>query len=78
MPIDPTIPPSTDPAQRAADRLAALERRLAALETGSGLLAAPPVAALPAPGRKGRLVTLDDGTGSVYVDTVDAWVRLGP
>jgi hypothetical protein len=34
MPNDPAFPPATDQAGRTAERLAALERRLASLERG--------------------------------------------
>jgi len=79
MPVDPAIPPSSDPQQRQAQKFANLESRLAALERvlqGGVLGQIAVVDALPAGQRQGRIVMLSSDS-VVYKDTGVAWVALG-
>ena len=79
MPVDPAIPPSADPQQRQAQKLANLESRLSALERvlqGGVLGQIAVVSALPAGQRQGRLVMLA-ADGVIYKDTGTVWVAVG-
>lgn len=76
MPHDPRLPPPDDAMSRLADRLAAVERKQRDMEQfmqGGVTAAIPVVTALPAAGRKGRLVMLAS-TSAVYKDNGSSWV----
>jgi hypothetical protein len=75
MPINPAHPDPLAPPDRVAGQIAALERRLQALErqfAGGSSAAFPVVDALPTPGRAGRAVVLASNK-KVYVDDGAAW-----
>ena len=74
MPVDPAIPPAGSGEQRLQERVAQLERRLAALEQflSGGGVQIPVVSALPTHGRQGRLLILASD-GQIYKDTGSAW-----
>jgi hypothetical protein len=68
MPNDPAFPPATDQAGRTAERLAALERRLASLERGR-----PAVQIVGAGGPTGA-----PRDGALAGDTTPRlWLRVG-
>lgn len=76
MPLNPAIPPPDDPMSRFADSLANLDRRLRNIEAfmqGGVTSQIPVVAALPAAGRKGRLLMLAS-TSAIYKDNGSSWV----
>lgn len=76
MPLDPRLPPPDDVLSRFADRVAALERQMRDLQSfmqGGVLSQIPVVTALPAAGRKGRLVMLAS-TSAIYKDNGSSWV----
>lgn len=67
MPIDPAAPLPTTPDARRADKLAELERRVAALERAHPVIQVLPGAPTTAP---------RDGTPAVDSSAVRLWVRV--
>lgn len=75
MPVDPSIPQAGTAEGRLYERVAALERQLADLQTHSqGEV--PVVAALPTAGRVGRVRILASD-GHLYRDIGTGWVDVG-
>ncbi len=72
----PQRPPAGSFEQRVAERLAAIDRTLRAIEaqvSGGTVAQFPVVTALLPAGRKGRAVVLA-GDGKLYVDNGVAWI----
>lgn len=77
MRVDPSVPPQIDATGRLLERVAALERQVRELQSylqGGSVQQIPSVNALPAAGRKGRLVFLTTDS-KVYKDTGAAWAN---